>query len=70
MLHHLGDLKRTHHCGALNRDQVDARVTLMGWVAKRRDLGALIFIDIRDRWGLTQLVFNPEYNEAAHTLAK
>ena len=70
MLDHLADLKRTHTCGELTLDQVGTSVTLLGWVAKRRDLGSIIFIDIRDRWGLTQLVFTPEHQEAIMAKAK
>lgn len=70
MLDHLADLKRTHNCGGLRTSNVGQSVTLMGWVHKRRDLGSIIFIDIRDRWGLTQLVFNPDHHGAAHGRAK
>ena len=52
----LGDLRRTHTCGALRSADAGARVVLMGWVNRRRDLGNLIFIDVRDRTGVTQIV--------------
>ena len=58
MLDHLGELRRTHSCGALRATDVGASVTLMGWVAKRRDFGELTFIDLRDRDGITQVVLN------------
>lgn len=63
---------RTHTCGELTLKDVDKEVTLCGWVARRRDHGKLIFIDIRDRYGLTQVVFMPKecpadiYKEAGH----
>jgi aspartyl-tRNA synthetase len=56
----LGDLRRTHTCGQLRASDAGQRVTLMGWVHRRRDLGGLIFIDLRDRTGLTQIVFDPQ----------
>ncbi len=56
-------------CGALRAGDVDNQVVLQGWVNRRRDLGGLIFIDLRDRFGLTQVVFNPELNPAAHEAA-
>ena len=51
---------RTHTCGELTANDVDKEVTLCGWVATRRDHGKIIFIDIRDRFGLTQIVFIPK----------
>ena len=52
--------KKSHHCGALRIADVEKTVSLAGWVHRYRDHGGLIFIDLRDRFGLTQLVFNPE----------
>ena len=54
------DWKRTHHCGQLGKDYVDATVTLNGWVNRRRNLGQVIFVDLRDRSGLVQIVLDPE----------
>jgi aspartyl-tRNA synthetase len=65
----LGDLKRTHYCGALREGDVGRPVTLMGWAATRRDLGGVVFIDLRDREGLCQVVARPEVSKAAHAAA-
>lgn len=56
-------------CGSLTADAAEQNVTLKGWVNRRRDLGGLIFIDLRDRFGITQVVFNPEIDAAAHEIA-
>ncbi len=65
----LGDWQRTHDCGSLGTNQVGTEVTLMGWVARRRDHGGVIFIDLRDRAGVTQVVFNPQRDPEAHRQA-
>ncbi|HEV2915888.1 MAG TPA: aspartate--tRNA ligase [Pyrinomonadaceae bacterium] len=70
MLDDLGNRERTHSCGALRAADVGQTVTLMGWVARRRDFGPLTFIDLRDRDGLTQVVVNEENAQAAHARAK
>lgn len=70
MIENLNNLERTHSCGALRNDDVDQRVTLMGWCARRRDFGPLTFIDLRDRDGITQVVVNQEHAPAAHAKAK
>lgn len=70
MLDNLGNLQRTHSCGALRPDDVGKTVTLMGWVAKRRDFGELTFLDLRDRDGVTQVVLNSEDAPEAHAKAK
>ena len=70
MLDHLGNLERTHSCGELRASDIGKHVTLMGWVAKLRDFGELIFIDVRDRAGITQVVVNSAFSPAAHAKAK
>ena len=65
----LGDMRRTHHCWELGADDVDKEVILMGWVHRRRDHGGVIFVDLRDREGLTQVVFNPLVDKKIHAKA-
>jgi len=70
LLDALGNLKRTNYCGDLRAPDADKDVILMGWVHRRRDLGQLIFIDLRDRAGLAQIVFNKELHPEAHKKAE
>ena len=70
MLDNLGDLERSHSCGALRPGDVGKTVTLMGWVAKRRDFGELTFLDLRDRDGVTQVVLHSNDAPEAHAKAK
>ena len=66
----LGTWKRSDYCGTLSAKDVGREVILMGWALRRRDHGGLIFIDLRDREGIAQVVFDPEVNSSAHGVAE
>jgi len=66
----LGNWKRSDYCGQLSAKDIGREVVLMGWALRRRDHGGLIFIDLRDREGIAQVVFDPEVNSAAHQVAE
>ena len=70
MLDFLGNLKRTHYCGELRAKDEGRDAIVMGWVHRRRDLGNLLFLDVRDRTGLVQAVFNKETQAKAHAKAE
>jgi len=70
VLDFLGNLQRTHYCGALRASDAGKPAIVMGWVHRRRDLGNLLFLDIRDRTGIVQVVFNKETQPGAHAKAE
>jgi len=70
VLDFLGNLKRTHYCGELRAKDEGRDAVVMGWVHRRRDLGNLLFLDVRDRTGLVQAVFNKETQASAHAKAE
>jgi aspartyl-tRNA synthetase len=70
LLDFLGNLKRTHYCGELRAKDAGSDVVVMGWVARRRDLGSLLFLDVRDRSGIVQVVFNKETQPETHAKAE
>ena len=69
MSDNLGEMRRTHTCWELSAEDVGKEVVLMGWVQRRRDHGGVIFVDLRDRDGITQVVFNPAVDKAVHEKA-
>jgi len=70
VLDFLGNLKRTHYCGELRGSDAGKTAVVLGWVARRRDLGNLLFLDVRDRTGVVQVVFNKETQPEAHAKAE
>src|SRR5579864_2973219 len=66
----LGDLRRTHTCGQLRLADAGKRALLMGWVHRRRDLGGVYFIHLRDRDGVTQVVFHADASAEVHAKAE
>ena len=69
MARFIDELKRTHHCSGLRASDIGREAVLFGWVQNRRDHGSIIFIDLRDREGVTQIVFDPERSPEAHAIA-
>jgi aspartyl-tRNA synthetase len=70
VLDFLGNLTRTNYCGNLRASDAGKDAVVMGWVARRRDLGNLLFLDVRDRTGIVQVVFNKETQPEAHAKAE
>ncbi|MGY5265989.1 aspartate--tRNA ligase [Paraclostridium bifermentans] len=66
----LNGLKRTHYCGDLRESNIDEEVVLMGWVQKKRNLGGLVFVDLRDRSGICQIIFDTDVNAEAFAKAE
>ena len=62
----MGEFRRSHRCGEVTPALIESEVVLTGWVHKRRDHGGVIFVDLRDRYGIVQVVFKPEVAEQAH----
>lgn len=62
--------KRTTYCGSVTEELLGQEITLKGWVHNRRDLGGLIFVDVRDREGYVQVVFNPDFSKEALEVAE
>ena len=69
MARFIDELKRTHDCGAVRASDIGKEVVLFGWVAIRRDHGSLVFVDLRDRGGVTQIVFDADASKEAHEIA-
>ena len=65
----VADWEKTSDCGSLRKEDIGRNVILMGWVHRHRDLGRLIFLDLRDRFGLTQIVFDQDLDSESHKKA-